>query len=59
MLKKKKNISYVSKHNSRLEKQVTFLITPNGEIWHYTVVEKISVLLREMTLHCCNAFWRH
>ena len=55
---------YLSKHNSNLEKQV-FLITPNGEGWHYTAVKKLPALLRGMTskhhsdfycLNCLHSF---
>ena len=40
MLKKKKiNSVYVSKHNSDCERQVIFLMIPNGEGWHYLAVK--------------------
>ena len=29
---------YVSKHNSKLEKQVTLLMIPNGKVWNYVAV---------------------
>ena len=41
--------AYVSKHNSNREKQVAFLLIPNGEGWHYFSVKKLSVLLRRIT----------
>ena len=48
MLKKKKYILPVSKHNSISEKQV-FLMIPNGEGWHYLAVKKLSALSRRIT----------
>ena len=33
--KEKVYLAYVSKHNSNREKQVIFLMIPNGEGWHY------------------------
>ena len=47
--KEKKYPAYVSKHNSKCEKQVNFLMTPNGEWWHYLAVKKLSVLLIGIT----------
>ena len=41
--------AYFLKYNSNREKQVNFLIIPNAEKWHYLVVKKFSVLLREIT----------
>ena len=47
MLKKKKIYpADVSKHNSNCEKQVTLLMIPNGERWHYYAVKKLPALLR-------------
>ena len=46
MLKKKKYVLLVSKHNSNCVKQVIFLMIPNGEVWHYLAVKKLSALLR-------------
>ena len=59
--------AYVSKHNSNCEKQVIFLIIPNGEGWHYLAVKKLSALLRRITskhhsdfycLNCLHSFAR-
>ena len=46
--------AHVSKHNSNCHKQVTLLIIPNGEGWHYLAVKKLSALLRRTTSkhHC-------
>ena len=33
--KEKKDLAYVSKHNSNREKQIIFLMIPNEERWHY------------------------
>ena len=42
--------AYISKINSNREKQVILLMIPNGQRrWHYLVVKKLSVLLREIT----------
>ena len=48
---RKENIyaTHVSKHNSNREKQVTCLIIPNGQGWHYLEVKKLSALLRGIT----------
>ena len=35
-----------SNYNSNREKQVIFLMIPNGEGWHYLAVKKLSALLR-------------
>ena len=40
---------YVSKPNSKREKQVIILMIPNGEGWNYLAVETLSALLREIT----------
>ena len=45
----KKYSAYVSKHNSNCEKQVIFLMNPNGEVWHYLAVKKLSALSKEIT----------
>ena len=42
-------VTHVSKHNSNREKQVTCLIIPNGQGWHYLEVEELSALLRGIT----------
>ena len=46
ILKKRKNVypTYVSKHNSNREKQVTILMILNVKKWHYLAVIKLSVL---------------
>ena len=49
MYLEKINPAYVSKHNSNREKQVVFLVIPNGKKWHYLTVKKLSALLREIT----------
>ena len=46
MLKKKND---VSKHDSNHEKQIILLMIPNGEVWHYLVVKKLSALLSGVT----------
>ena len=38
-----------SKHNSNREKQVTLLMIPNGEGWHYLAIRKLSPLIRGIT----------
>ena len=35
---------YLSKHNSKLEKQVIILMIPNGEGWYYLPVKKLPAL---------------
>ena len=56
--KEKIYAAYVSKHNSNHEKEVTLLMTSNGEEraaksegrrWHYLPVKKLSALLRGIT----------
>ena len=37
--KGKKYLAYASKHNSNREKQVIFLMIPNGEEWYYLAVK--------------------
>ena len=50
MLKKKKIYpGYVSKYNSNREKEVTFLMIPNGEGWHYLAVKICYALSRGIT----------
>ena len=50
MLKKKKYLAYVSKHNSNRAKQVIHVIISSGEkLCHYLAVTKISALLTEVT----------
>ena len=41
-VKKKLYPAYVSKHNSNREEQVTFLMIPKGEGWHYLAVKKYA-----------------
>ena len=41
---KKLHPAYVSKDNSDHEKLVIYLMTPNGEGWHYVAVKKLSAL---------------
>ena len=40
---------YISKHNSKHEKQVNFLVISNVERWHYFAVINLSSLLRGLT----------
>ena len=40
---------YVSKYNSKLEKQVILLMIQNKEEWNYTAVKKLTALLRGTT----------
>ena len=47
--KEKVYIAFVSKHNSKCEKQIILLIIPNRKGWHYLVVKKLSALLRGIT----------
>ena len=47
--KEKMYPAYVSKHKSSCEKQVIFLMIPNGEGSHYLAVKEVSILLRGMT----------
>ena len=51
MYAKKEKIkpTYVSKHNSNREKQVIFLMIPNGEGWDFLPVKKLSASLRGIT----------
>ena len=41
--------AYVSKLNSRREKQVILLMISNWEKWHYHAVKTLSALLRGIT----------
>ena len=41
--------TYVSKHNSNHEKQVTLLMILNGEGWHYLTLKMLSAVLRGIT----------
>ena len=41
--------AYVSKHNSKCEKQVIFLMIPNEKEWHYLAVKKLSPSLTGIT----------
>ena len=47
--KEKKYTAFVSKHNSKCEKQVILLIIRNRKGWHYLVVKTLSALLRGIT----------
>ena len=51
MYAKKEKIypTYVSKHNSNHEKQVTLLMILNGEGWHYLALKMLSAVLRGIT----------
>ena len=40
---------YVSKRNSKREKQVILLMIPNGKRCHYIAVKKLPALLRGIT----------
>ena len=57
--------AYISKHNSKHEKQVIPLLIANGEGWHYLAVIKLSALLKGITsmhdgsfycLNCLHSF---
>ena len=56
------HLAYKSKHNLNREKQVILLMITDGEIWHYTVVTRLSGLLRGVTgnnngdFYCLNCF---
>ena len=43
------HLTYVSKHNWKSEKQVIYLMIPNGKGWNYLAVKKLSALLRGIT----------
>ena len=47
--KKEKHPAYISKHNSKHERQVVLLMIPNREGWHYIALKKLSTLLRGTT----------
>ena len=47
--KEKIYTAFVSKHNSKCEKQVILLIIRNRKGWHYLVVKTLSALLRGIT----------
>ena len=51
MLKREEKINpaYISKHNSKREKQAILLIIQNIEKWHYLAVKRLSALLRRIT----------
>lgn len=36
------------KHNSAPEKQIVFIMIPNGKCWHYLPVKKLSAWLKEI-----------
>ena len=49
--------SYIWKHNVKREKQVILLMIPNGEVWYYIAVKKLSALLREISSkHDCDYY---
>ena len=59
--------NYVSKCNSNREKQVSLLMIPNREKWHYLAVKKLSSLVRRITskhhvnfycVNCLHSFTR-
>ena len=54
MLKKEKMYpAYASKHNSNREKQIIFLMIPNGEgMVYYLAVKKLLALLKRITSKC-------
>ena len=59
---KKISLAYKSKHNFNREEQVILLMISNDEKWHYTVVTRLSGLLRGVTynhhddFYCLNCF---
>ena len=63
--REKKDLAYVSKHNSNREKQVILLMISNGEGCHYLTIKKLSALLKGITskhkgdfycLNCLHSF---
>ena len=54
--------TYVSKHNSKREKQFILLMIPKKERWHYIAVKRLSALLTGITsknngnFYCLNCF---
>ena len=58
MYAKSKNIypACVSKHNSKCEKEVIFLMILNEGKWHYLAVKTLSALLRGITSKNHGAF---
>ena len=46
--KDKIHSAYVSKHNSKHEKQVILLMISNGERWRYFAIKILSTLLKEI-----------
>ena len=56
------HLAYKSKHNLTRENQLILLMITNGEKWHYTVVTRLSGLLRGITsnhngdFYCLNCF---
>ena len=50
--------AFVSKQNSKREKQIIFLVIPIGEGWHCPAVKKKSVLLRGISSkHNVNSYY--
>ena len=45
----KTHSAYVSKQNSKREKQVILLMISNGQGCHYMAVKKFSAILKEIT----------
>ena len=65
LFKKKLYSAYVSKHNSKREKQVIVVMIQNGKRRHYLEVKKLSALLRGIAstsdgdffcLNCLHSF---
>ena len=58
----KTHLAYKSKHNLTREKQLILLMITDGEKWHYTVVKRLSGLLRGVAgnnngdFYCLNCF---
>ena len=56
------HLAYKSKHNLTREKQLILLMITDGEKWHYTVVKRLSGLLRGVAgnnngdFYCLNCF---
>ena len=50
MLKKWKYVQLIFENISEPAKKITILMTPNEISWHYLTVEKLSALLRRITL---------
>ena len=54
--KKKLYSAYVSKHNSKREKQVIVVMIQNGKRRHYLELKKLSALLRGIASTCVGDF---